>query len=197
MNNKGTLINSTIRPQHSGDTFATVYSNEVKGGHHQVNSIIDRNSIPMDRRMEGMFCSVVSGSTSETYQLIGGIDNTDWVEFITTSGSTTSKLSTNLRNLTALSTSGTTIGYGKKCCNTSLPLSKDNSLVQIFLNGISVPCGDTNDDYCFFAPDIGSETLYSNARGQGEQQENDILYWREDADYQIETDDVFDFVLLI
>jgi hypothetical protein len=197
MNNKGILINSTIRPQHSGDTFAIVYSNEIKGGHHQVNNIIERNSISMDRRIEGMFCSIVSGTTGTTYQLIGGIDNTNWVEFITTSGSTESKLSTNLKNLQALNTSGTTNGYGKKCCNTPLPSNKSDSLVQVFLNGISVPCGNNSSDYCFFAPDDGSETLYSNARSQGEQQKNDILYWREDADYQIETDDIFDFVLLI
>jgi hypothetical protein len=140
-----------------------------------------------------MFCTVVSGSTGFTYQLIGGLDNTDWIEFV----SSDNKLDINLRNLVGLDTSGTTVGNGGKCCNTTLPQNIEGSLVQVFVNGVLVPCGDSSGDYCFFAPDDGTETDYSNARAQGDQQENDYLYWKENADYQVDSDDLFDFVLLV
>jgi hypothetical protein len=140
-----------------------------------------------------MFCTVVSGSTGFTYQLIGGLDNTDWIEFV----SSDNKLDINLRNLIGLDTSGSTFGDGTKCCNTQLPQNIEGSLVQVFFNGVLVPCGDSSGDYCFFAPDDGSKTSYSNARVQGDQQENDFLYWKENADYQVDPDDLFDFVLLV
>jgi hypothetical protein len=87
-NNEGTLIFSPIRPYNSGDTYATAYANEVKGGFHTVNTLIDRDNIPMERREEGMLCSVLqalsgltTGSTNVIYQLIGGTGNTNWNVF--------------------------------------------------------------------------------------------------------------------
>lgn len=362
-NNKGTLINSTIRPQHSGDTFAIAFAEELKGGHHQVADIIARDNISVDRRVEGMLCSIIDSGL--TYQLVGGLDNSNWVEYtdelsqlsyfhalgkaLTTTGETINEasyksahnvrsqeiwidnvgfasgttdadteasgnmavtkvlgatltivpgsngqayylnsggtfvrpwiapedisdpitnlpssgytlqlnrvmgnniipndryfvnyysgiiyfrkgrtptnmgwgdikgtfyrysgrflsdisdgniISTGLTNLQGVNTTGTTLGYGRRCIdNLVLPKSIEGSLIQVFLNGVLVPCGDSfSDDVCFFASNTGTETLYSNARAQGDQQQYDTLYWKANADYQIDVDDIFDIVVLV
>lgn len=93
MNNKGTLITSPIRPFSSGDTFAVAYSNEIKGGFHTKYSLNEMYDIPVERREEGMLCTIItsgvtSGSTtSTTYQLLGGIDNSNWVVYSGSGGS--------------------------------------------------------------------------------------------------------------
>lgn len=74
-NNKGHIIQSTIRPATSADTFPVIYSNEVLGGTHSYSTIYDRNNIPFERRKEGMFVNV----TGSTYILSGGIDNSNWI----------------------------------------------------------------------------------------------------------------------
>jgi hypothetical protein len=80
-NNKGTLVIAPIRPFSSGDTFATAYANEIKGGHHVASGITERNAIPSERRLEGMLCTVLNPSPATTYQLLGGIDNSNWQTF--------------------------------------------------------------------------------------------------------------------
>lgn len=48
------------------------------GGHREVNTILERDSITMLRRREGMTCYV--SETKKNYQLINGISNDSWVE---------------------------------------------------------------------------------------------------------------------
>jgi hypothetical protein len=78
-NNKGTLITSPIRPFSSGDTYATAYADEIKGGYHSVSGITERDAIPSFRRSEGMLCNVIS--ENKVYKLVGGTGNTEWQEF--------------------------------------------------------------------------------------------------------------------
>lgn len=75
-NNIGTLVTSPIRPQGQLDTFPTALSNELLGGHHQVELLLERNSIAAERRQEGMTCYVAEAQV--TYQLIGGLTNDCW-----------------------------------------------------------------------------------------------------------------------
>lgn len=84
--NKGTLVPSTIRPNSENDTYATIYSNEAKGGHHVYDDITGRNNISYHRRQWGMIVTVLN--ENKTYQLrdIASdniLDNNNWVVFDT------------------------------------------------------------------------------------------------------------------
>lgn len=74
-NNTGNLIYSTLRPSTSADTFAVAFSNEIKGGLHNYSTLLERDSIPSERRQLWMKATV--GNT--TYFLSGGTSNTNWV----------------------------------------------------------------------------------------------------------------------
>ncbi len=84
-NNEGTLITSPIRPHGSGDEFPVAFANELKGGYYSVSTVEDRDAIPMERRMEGMMCHVIS--TYKFYVLSAGIDNANWQEVAIGGGS--------------------------------------------------------------------------------------------------------------
>ena len=58
-----------------------------KDGHRSVADLTERDAITTERRREGMLCYVQS--ETKTYQLQGGITNSDWVEF-SSGGSSTS-----------------------------------------------------------------------------------------------------------
>lgn len=85
--NKGTLVPSTIRPNSENDTYATIYSNEAKGGHHVYDDIIGRDNISYHRRQWGMIVTVLN--ENKTYQLRNItpgdriMDNNNWVVFDT------------------------------------------------------------------------------------------------------------------
>lgn len=70
-------IIDTLSQKNSGD-FPLVDSNDIRGGFYQVNSIEERDLIPSIRRKEGMLCYVKNG---ELYQLVNGVENTNWVVF--------------------------------------------------------------------------------------------------------------------
>ena len=82
--NTGTLVGAPIRPNDARDPIPSAYANEVLGGHHQVATIAERDSIISERRVEGMLCTVLDDGNGnpKTYQLLGGISNSDWVAFI-------------------------------------------------------------------------------------------------------------------
>lgn len=84
-NNIGTLVTSPIRPQGEQDQFPTAHANELLGGHHQVVLLTDRNAIPDSRRLEGMTCYVQEAGV--TYQLQGGILNSNWTVYGGSGGS--------------------------------------------------------------------------------------------------------------
>jgi len=97
MQNTGTLISSSIRPNNPSDAIATVYAVEAKGGHHSYALLTDRDSIIKERREWGMICSVyndVNPLNNGTYQLkYGYVDsninnNLNWVKFVTGGSST-------------------------------------------------------------------------------------------------------------
>ena len=86
--NKGTLVSSTIRPISATSPMATAVANELLGGYHTVNTIIDRDAITYDRRAFGMLVYVLN--TGEFYQLktissINLADNLNW-DLVTFSG---------------------------------------------------------------------------------------------------------------
>ncbi len=96
MQNIGTLISSTIRPNNSLDPIASAFSNEIKGGHHSYAIISERDSIILQRRDWGMLVTIFNDpnqSNNRTYQLVRGfssiniMDNNNWVVFNTGSGS--------------------------------------------------------------------------------------------------------------
>ena len=76
--NEGTLIIKEVRPYDSLDTYPSVHANEAKGGHHQVATLVERNAIPVARRLEGMFCFVAENG--KLYKLES--DLTTWTEFV-------------------------------------------------------------------------------------------------------------------
>lgn len=74
-------IISTLKQKNNLD-FPIVDSNDIKGGLYLVNNLSERDNIPKTRRKEGMVCWVKDDGF---YQLIGGIESTNW-QGITLSG---------------------------------------------------------------------------------------------------------------
>jgi hypothetical protein len=85
MQNIGTLISASIRPNNSLDPIASAYAVEIKGGLHTTGNISNRNDIIFERREWGMMCYVESDDL--TYQLrynyssTNIMDNNNWVVF--------------------------------------------------------------------------------------------------------------------
>ncbi len=97
MQNIGTLISATIRPNDSLDPIASVWSNESKGGHHSYPTLNERDSIIIQRREWGMFVTIFNDGlvdNNNTYQLVRGfssiniMDNNNWVVFNSGNGNT-------------------------------------------------------------------------------------------------------------
>jgi len=93
MINTGTLVTSAIRPNDSLDLIASAFANEIKGGHHGYATLVERNSLILERREWGMFVTVYNdGSNNGTYQLTYNYVNTtitnnsNWVLFSGGSG---------------------------------------------------------------------------------------------------------------
>ena len=73
----GTIVASPIRPSSPSQNIATVFSNEVKGGHHSYETLSERNSIIENRREWGMLCTVYNdGTNNKTYILQYDYSNT-------------------------------------------------------------------------------------------------------------------------
>lgn len=63
-------------PENLGYQFDRLYAAPIET-YRQVNTITNRNAIPPEIRWEGMECYVVS--ENQDYQLVGGVDNSNWV----------------------------------------------------------------------------------------------------------------------
>lgn len=72
----GTVINSSIVPNDTNATYATHQAQYGKGGWRTVQTLTDLNAIPNNRRENGMVVWVAA--TSATFQLVGGITNSNW-----------------------------------------------------------------------------------------------------------------------
>lgn len=91
-NNDGTLVGAAIRPINATMPMASAFAFEINGGHHQVETLVDRNNIMDSRRQWGMLCTVYKDATAAnnaTYQLkykynnnsTTLMDNGNWVVF--------------------------------------------------------------------------------------------------------------------
>lgn len=81
-------VGGFIAPSDTTDTYATHDSLYGRGGLKEVASVAERDAIPSDRRREGMIV-YVGGVTQTNYQLVGGVDNTNWVVVSSGSGGVT------------------------------------------------------------------------------------------------------------
>ena len=75
----GTLVADKIVPTDSQDTFPTHDEEYGLGGFRTVFDLSHRDLISMDRRKEGMLVFCLSDRS--LYQLIGGVENTNWIKF--------------------------------------------------------------------------------------------------------------------
>jgi hypothetical protein len=89
-NYSGTIISSPIRPFGPNEMIATVFSNEIKGGHHNYELLSERDSIIETRRDWGMLVTVYNdpiNSNNKTYKLHYNFasttltDNSNWIEY--------------------------------------------------------------------------------------------------------------------
>lgn len=71
-------IIDTLKQKNNG-TFGLVDSNDIIGGFYQTDNVTERNSIPLNRRKEGMFCWVKE--EKKVFQLVDGLTNECWIEF--------------------------------------------------------------------------------------------------------------------
>jgi hypothetical protein len=72
---------------HPVGSFPVAHSNEIKGGFKRVNTLSERDNIPMSLRDTGMLAYIVQDN--ETYQLRSGIDNNFWTKFANDGGNIT------------------------------------------------------------------------------------------------------------
>lgn len=71
-------VTGFIAPTDTLDVFATHTSIYGQGGHHQVETIVDRDAITTERRQWGMLASVYNdGANTGVYQLVYGEVDTD------------------------------------------------------------------------------------------------------------------------
>lgn len=62
--------------QKNNGNFPLIEAKDVKGGFHQANNIEERDAIPKEKRIEGMYCYVLNDTI---YRLLGGIENSNWI----------------------------------------------------------------------------------------------------------------------
>lgn len=74
------LNGNPIRNRDSADPGPVVFADEALGGHHQKDTIEERNAITVERRKKGMTCHVAE--TGITYRLDEGIENSNWVDVL-------------------------------------------------------------------------------------------------------------------
>ena len=84
MNNIGTLVIAPVRPQSDADVFPVAFANEIRGGHHSVADIFERDAISVDRLDVGMFCTTQDDGT--VYVLRQIEPTLVWEEFISGTG---------------------------------------------------------------------------------------------------------------
>lgn len=87
---QGTLLASGIVPTDSQDTFATHSETYGLGGYRSVQSLVERDSIPDERRTQGMLVFV--NAEKALYRLTTGVANTDWENLGNGSGSPKRKI---------------------------------------------------------------------------------------------------------
>lgn len=79
-----------IHPTDTSDTYPLLEDTHLKGSYRVVASLAERDSIPAERRKEGMVVFVAS--EVKEYQLIGGLTNASWVEKVGGGGGSSSSL---------------------------------------------------------------------------------------------------------
>lgn len=89
-NYSGTIISSPIRPFGPNELLATVFSNEIKGGHHNYETLTERDNLFEVRRDWGMLVTIYNDSNpinNKTYKLEYNFsstsitDNNNWIEY--------------------------------------------------------------------------------------------------------------------
>ena len=72
----GVILGSQISTGNPANTYPAAVANQIKGGRHTVADITARNAITTERRTIGM--EVFVAADGITYELIGGITNSNW-----------------------------------------------------------------------------------------------------------------------
>ena len=80
----GTNISSPIVPFTDSDIFPTHFAKYGNGGLMSVNTLVERDAIPAERREQGMFVYVIN--TDKLYYLKNGVTNNDWAEWVSAGG---------------------------------------------------------------------------------------------------------------
>lgn len=106
-------VTGFIAPTSETDLYPSHDSKYGKGGFREVIDLVDRDSIPNQRRSEGMLVYVISNDT--TYQLKGGITNSHWDYFNSKNSTSTcgsiSTCSIDLDKLTYIAGAGEEVVY--------------------------------------------------------------------------------------
>lgn len=88
---KAQFVGNPLIPK---DGKVIIYTNDAKGGHHQVATVADRDNISADRRQPGMLCTVMDDGSgkAKTFQLICKdlpaelTNNANWIAFSSGAG---------------------------------------------------------------------------------------------------------------
>lgn len=98
----GTNVSSRVVPFDSLDTYATHDETYGRGSYRSVANVTERNAIPSPRRKEGMLVFCIAENT--TYQLNGGILDTNWIVYSV--GSSTSDITGYTNSVTLANITG-------------------------------------------------------------------------------------------
>lgn len=119
-NYSGTIVSSPIRPFGPITNIATVFSNEIKGGHHTYEFLIERDSIIEERRDWGMLVTVYDDTTpsnNKTYKLEYNysspilMDNNNWIEYNPSGTITNSEWIDSIQEIASIPSGGEPDGY--------------------------------------------------------------------------------------
>jgi hypothetical protein len=90
----GLVVASRIVPTDDLDSYPTHDADYGRGGQRSVATLLDRDAVSADRRKEGMLVWVAE--TGIEYRLVGGTENSNWVESADVSTEDLSDISTAL-----------------------------------------------------------------------------------------------------
>lgn len=83
--NTGTIVGAPIVTPDSLDNFPTAYNKDIQGGWKVVQTVFDRDAIPIERREKGMEVKVIA--EGKTFELNEPLTNLDWIEVVSSSES--------------------------------------------------------------------------------------------------------------
>jgi hypothetical protein len=131
----GTILAAKVTTGNTVNTFPVADTSEIRGGHHTVQTLADRDGISAERRAEGMTCYV--SITQQEFRLVGGTLNGNWTEVTsfdpTTNNVAVTALTTAWNGTTGVSQVNHIATSGTSGANAAFALAVQGTLLNSFV----------------------------------------------------------------